>query len=172
MLATLQLNNLKNTRLPWMEAQSSDILGACPLTLGKFKLNDIAHSTAGLWWKCEQTNKWQKSKFLGLDLSQLHTMTHRWSVHSVKPTLRLYGVLDGGFIVWCMTPKTEHKCTLCCRIQTQPLKWKMWFVCEHWKKQPKCQEGKSAPRKHQKLIWENNWAPKSQISYRQPRALL
>lgn len=160
MLATLQLNNLKNTRLPWMEAQSSDILGACPLTLGKFKLNDIAHSTAGLWWKCEQTNKWQKSKFLGLDLSQLHTMTHRWSV------------LDGGFIVWCMTPKTEHKCILCCRIQTQPLKWKMWFVCEHWKKQPKCQEGKSAPRKHQKLIWENNWAPKSQISYRQPRALL
>lgn len=71
-----------------------------------------------------------------------------------EPTLRLYGMLDGGFIVWCMMTNTEHKCILCCCIQTQPLKWKMWLVCEHWKKQLKCQEGKSAPHKHQKLIWD------------------
>lgn len=134
---------------------------------------DVAPSSAGLWWKCEATDKWQKPKCFALHLSPLRTMTHRWCACRMIRSCDYIVCLDGGFIVWCMMLKTEHNA---CWAAAQPLGWKMWFVCNtELKKNPKnnkMSRGTICEAQTPKAHLRHDWAPKCQISSRQPGALL
>lgn len=81
--------------------------------------------------------------------------------------LRADGWLD------CLMHDAEDRasCILCCCKQTEPLKWKMWLVCNKaLKKSQQNVKRENLCRTNTKAHLTHIRAPKTQISYRQTRA--
>ncbi len=94
-----------------MAAKSSDVPRACSSTLGEFKLND--NTLTQLQVFAEQREDEQKLEWFSLNVSAAHNDTaSTWCIDSL-----MHDAEDRAL------------CFLCCSIHTEPLKWKMWFVC-------------------------------------------